>query len=271
MNNRMAHKNKWKCWLAGTAFVVFGSVANTVNAATQIDDFEAMAARNDFRQLDVDELGELRGRYVQGNNVLLFGMEMSTVWTSPSGDAFTTRANLQIDLSGAKPSVTFTPHVTVTPGDASQNHMVAGAGSNIFVVDHGTSNAKGVVQVIQAGGDGITAGNNFALNINHGGNFDSDKNNGQTARSHASGAQMSIQSGAGGLSMSIHVPGQGEVTQGIYAGRGLHQSIQLTGSGLNVHNEARMQVQMNREMRSAASTRELRSSLHSIRALERTF
>jgi len=270
MNNNR-NRMQWKQLAAGSALVLLAGLSGVADAAPQIDDFESTALRNDFRPLAAEELAELRGRYVQGNNVLLFGMEMSTVWTSPSGDAFTTRANLQIDLSGAKPSVTFTPHVTVNPGDASQNHVATGVNSTTLVVDNGTSNAKGVVQVIQAGGDYNSAGNDFQLNINHGGGFGSTENNGQTALSHASGAQMSIQSGAGGLSMSIHVPGQGEVTQGIYAGRGLHQSIQLTGSGLNVHNEARMQVQMNREMRSAASTRELRSSLHSIRALERTF
>src|SRR5690554_803585 len=270
MNNRMAHKNKWKCWLAGTAFVVFGSVANTVNAATQIDDFEAMAARNDFRQLDVDELGELRGRYVQGNSVLLFGMEMSTVWKSPTGD-FETRANLQIDLSGAKPSVTFTPHVTATTDEAYQNHLASGANSHTLVMDRGTRNARGVVQVIQAGGDHNSAGNDFQLSINHGGGFGSTENNGETALNPASGVQLSVQSGANGLGMRIHVPGQNEVTQGIYAGRGMHQSVQLTGNQLAVRNMAQMQVQMGRDMRRSAPTRELRSALRTMRALERSF
>ena len=269
MNNNRNRK-QWKQLAAGSALVLLGGLGGVAGAAPQIDDFEATVARNDFRQLDGDELDQLRGRYVQGNNVLLFGMEMSTVWKSPAGD-FETRANLQIDLSGAKPSVTFTPHVTATTDEAYQSHLASSADSHALVVDHGTGNARGVVQVIQAGGDYNSAGNDFQLSINPGRGFGSTENNGETALNPASGVQLSVQSGTNGLGMRIHVPGQGEVSQGIYAGRGLHQSVQLTGSQLEVHNMTRMQMQMSEGVRNSAPTGELRRALQSMRALERSF
>src|SRR5690554_4607514 len=125
MNNNR-NRMQWKQLAAGSALVLLGGINGAVGAAPQIDDFESTALRNDFRPLAAEELAELRGRYVQGNNVLLFGMEMSTVWNSPSGN-FETRANLQVDLSGAKPSVTFTPYITADPtGDSSQDYVAAG-------------------------------------------------------------------------------------------------------------------------------------------------
>src|SRR5690554_1215467 len=129
MNNNR-NRMQWKQLAAGSALVLLGGINGAVDAAPQIDDFESTALRNDFRPLAAEELAELRGRYVQGNSVLLFGMEMSTVWKSPSGDTFTTSANLQVDLSGATPNVTLIPHVTAVSDDAYQNHIATGGGSS---------------------------------------------------------------------------------------------------------------------------------------------
>ena len=270
MNNCISHKH---CKLIGKTLICVTAGAATLSmasAATLPGDLEAMAEQRNFRHLDDDELAGIRGRYVQGNNVLLFGMEMSTVWTSPSGQVFETRADLQVDLSGSSPMVTFSPHITATTDDAYQSHTNA-TGQQAFVVDSGTGNAAGVVQVVQSGGDFNVAGNDFQLDINHGSIGQARAGNGETSLSGDAGVQMSIQGGARGLGMRISVPGQGDVTQGVYSGRGLHQSVQLTGSHQQVQNMTRMQVQMDQNIGGNVPAGDLRRALESTRNLERSF
>ncbi|EWH02192.1 hypothetical protein [Halomonas sp. BC04] len=271
MNNSNSHKH-WK--LIGTTllFVTAGAATfSMATAATLPDDLEATAEQRNFRHLDDHELAGIRGRYVQGNKVLLFGMEMSTVWTSPSGQVFETRADLQVDLSGSSPMVTFSPHITATTDEAYQSHSNA-TGQRAFVVDSGTGNATGVVQVVQSGGDFNVAGNDFQLDINHGSIGQARAGNGGISLSgDSSGVQMSIEGGARGLGMRISVPGQGDVAQGVYAGRGLHQSVQLMGNHQEVHNMTRMQIQMDQGIGSTVPAGDLRRALESTRNLERSF
>lgn len=253
---------KLLCVSAGAATV------GTASAATLPDQLESTAEQRSFRELADSELAGVRGRYAQGNEVLLFGMEMATVWTSPTGEVFATRADLQVDLAGASPTVSFTPHITATSDEAYQRHTTA-ADHQAVVVDSGSRNAEGVVQVVQAGGDFNRAGNEFQLDIDQGGASAPPTGNGETQLTSASGVQMSVQGGVNGLGMQISMPGQGEVTQGVYAGRGLHQSVQLTGSHQQVHNMTRMQVQMNRDVGGTAASGELRRALQSTRSLGR--
>ncbi|MCE8044509.1 MAG: hypothetical protein ABN479_12775 [Billgrantia sp.] len=253
------------------SLIVVGIVTGeAVSAAGLSVEFESQAEQRQFRQLDASELADIRGRYVQGNSVVLFGMEMSTVWQSPTGEVFETRADLQVDLSGAAPAVTFTPHVTATTGDVYQEYIDA-SGHQAVVIDSGSGNATGVVQVVQSGGDFNVAGNDFQLDINHGDVGQAGIGNGESQLTSDSGVQMSVQGGASGLGMSIVMPGQGEVTQGIHAGRGVHQSVSLTGSHQEVHNLARMQIQMDRNMGANVPTGDLRRALESTRNLERGF
>lgn len=235
-------------------------------AATLPDQLESTAEKHGFRQLADSELAGIRGRFAQGNSVLLFGMEMSTVWTMPTGEVFQTRADLQVDLSGAAPTVSFSPHITVTSDDAYQGVMAA-SGHQANVVDSGSRNANGVVQVVQAGGDFNLAGNDFRLDIDQGGNRAPAQGNGETQLTGDSGARMAVQGGSNGLGMQISVPGQGAVTQGVYAGRGVHQSIQLTGSHQQVHNMTSMQIQMSRDIQGSSPSGELRRALQSTRDL----
>jgi hypothetical protein len=268
MTDRIARR-QWTYFATASA-LLFGGLVTAANAATHIDDFESSAVRNDFRQLDASELGELHGRYVEGNQVLLFGMEMSTVWQSPTGEVFEARADLQVDLSGASPAVSFTPHITATSDEAYQE-LAASSDRQVSVIDSGTGNVSGVVQVVQSGGDFNVAGNDFQLDINYGSRRQAQTGNGETSLASESGAQVSIQGGANGLGMSIAMPGQGEAAQGIRSGRGLHQSVQLTGSHQEVHNMTRMQVQMDQDIGGNVPTGDLRRALESTRNLERSF
>ncbi|MGQ4877921.1 hypothetical protein ACOJCM_05030 [Billgrantia sp. LNSP4103-1] len=254
--------------LAVVMLVVAGNgiTVPVADATGPSPDLEATAESRDFRHLDPRELDAIRGRYVDGNSVLLFGMEMSTVWKTPGGDTLETRAGLEVDLVGAAPSVSFTPHVMATNGEAYEQ-LVAADGNQAAVVDAGTGNATGVVQVVQSGGDFNTAGNDFQLDINNGITQRTAAGNGRTELVGEAGASMSIQHGAGGLGMRIAMPGEGEVRQAMQPGKGLHQSVQLTGSRHDVRNLTRMQIQMDRDLGGKVSSGNLRRALDSTRGL----
>ncbi|WP_162623118.1 hypothetical protein [Billgrantia lactosivorans] len=246
------------------------AIGDAAGAAGMSTEFEAEAEQRQFRQLDANELADIRGRYVQGNSVLLFGMEMSTVWQTPTGEVFEARADLQVDLSGSDPAVSFTPHISATTDEAYQEYAAANRDQAV-VIDSGSRNATGVVQVVQSGGDFNVAGNDFQLDINHGGMAPAGVGNGESELTSDSGARLSIQGQASGLGMSIVMPGEGEVSQGVDSGRGLHQSVRLTGSHQEVHNMARMQIEMDRNTGGNSPTGELRRALESTRNLERSF
>lgn len=252
----------------GLALLLSGLMSGSVMAASVLPQFEQAAEDRDFRLLDDQDLAGIRGRFASGNQVLLFGMEMSTVWQSPSGEHFQARADLQVDLTGSSPVAKFTPHITAVSSDAYQQ-LTTSTGGNAAIVDLGTGNARGVVQVVQAGGNYNAAGNDFQLNINSGYFPGNASGNGLQELSTESGAVLSIHGNSGGLGMRISVPGQGEVRQGVISGKGLHQAIRLEGSHQNVHNLTRMQVQLNQQQDSSISTGGLRRAVESAQGLDR--
>jgi hypothetical protein len=268
MDNQKARKVLRYCFASLSLVIASGYLMQQAVAENLPSRLEATAERESFRQLEEGELDSIRGRYVAGNSVLLFGMEMSTVWKSPSGEMIEARGDLAVDLSGATPSVSFTPHITATSGEAYAK-IASANGNEAVVVNDGTGNATGVVQLVQSGGDFNTASNNFQFDVNTGVAGTEAGGNGENSLFSATGTAVSIQHGVDGLGMSIVMPGEGEVRQGVYAGQGLHQSVQLTGSHHEVHNLTRMQVQMNQELGSKVTDGQLRRALEAARGLER--
>jgi hypothetical protein len=254
MDNQKARKVLRYCFASLSLVIASGYLMQQAVAENLPSRLEATAERESFRQLE--------------EGVLLFGMEMSTVWKSPSGEMIEARGDLAVDLSGATPSVSFTPHITATSGEAYAK-IASANGNEAVVVNDGTGNATGVVQLVQSGGDFNTASNNFQFDVNTGVAGTEAGGNGENSLFSATGTAVSIQHGVDGLGMSIVMPGEGEVRQGVYAGQGLHQSVQLTGSHHEVHNLTRMQVQMNQELGSKVTDGQLRRALEAARGLER--
>lgn len=265
MDNPNARKRYMNCFTSLLIAIASGVPAQLAAADSLPSRLEATAEKENFRHLENGELDAIRGRYVEGNSVLLFGMEMSTVWKSPAGELIEARGNLTVDLGGATPSVSFTPHVTATSDEAYEQMASA---NEAVVIDSGTGNATGVVQLMQSGGDFNTAGNDFQLDVNTGSLGDAASGNGRTDLTSDSGTAVAIQQGAGGLSMSVVMPGEGALRQGIYPGKGLQQSVQLTGSHHEVHNLTRMQVEMSRDSGNKVAGGQLRRALESARGVK---
>ncbi|MBA2777866.1 hypothetical protein [Billgrantia kenyensis] len=241
-------------------------------AASALPQFEQAAESRDFRLLDKQDLAGIRGRFVSGNKVMLFGMRMTTEWSSGYQDFSSdyrdfeayASVDLQVDLSRSSPVVTFTPNLTVR-----DNREQRPSGSGTAIVDAGTGNARGVVQVVQAAGDDNSVVNDFQLDINNGYSIGTAPDHGPRELSTDSGAVLSIHGNSGGLGMRISVPGQGEVSQGVVSGKGLHQAVRLEGSRQEVINRTEMHVQLNQQQARSISAGGLRRAVESAKGLDR--
>ncbi len=240
-----------------------GLMAGSVQA--EVSDFANFSGE---RQLSDAELAQLRGRFVDKGQVMFFGVQMSSEWHTSAGERLRAGGTLRGDLSGASPTVSFEPHLTVgnstsLPGTSSGNGAV--------VRDAGTANARGVVQSIQAGGSFNAAANDLQIDILEAAGRDvpadgTGANNMQ--RRLPSGTRMAVRSGARGVGINLQVPGMGSVSQAIVPSRGLRQSIQLTSDAQQVRNLTRLQLYMG-DRGANAGMPGLRSAVESARGLRR--
>lgn len=264
-------KHEWKrrCWQGGltamTAIAAGGLLAAPA-AQAEMTDF---AAFDNARQLNDDELDQLRGRFVDKGKILYFGVQMSSEWRTSAGEHLLAGGTLHGDLSGQQPVVSFEPYLNVkASGEAT---AVARAGNGASVSDAGTGNARGVVQTIQAGGDFNTAANDLQIDM-----MDASHPRGPLGQPGASslnrhlpsGTRVAIQHGAQGVGVDLEVPDLGRVQQGIVAGHGLRQSIQLTSDFQQVQNVTRLQLYMDQQSTNRGSLG-LRGAMDSARQLNR--
>ncbi|SER54714.1 hypothetical protein SAMN04487958_101519 [Vreelandella subterranea] len=250
--------------LIGVSVMLTGIPA--VQAATVATDFSDPTFKSG-RQLSDSELAQLRGKAVNSREVLFFGVEMSTSWKTSLGEDIHARANLGINMASGRPSPTFSSHITSTTPEeyAAYQQSVADSSS---VNGMGLSNGRGIVQLVQAGGDFNTANNAFWVDVGGGTGRDSSQPaNGKTELSQG-GALVKVGRQAGGIGMTMTVPGAGVVSQDISPGRGLHQAIQLTSDHQQISNMTRLSVQLGNVSESGIN-RNLKNVLKSVRALDR--
>ncbi|MFB9867794.1 hypothetical protein [Vreelandella sulfidaeris] len=219
------------------------------------------------RQLGDHELSQLRGKAVNSREVLFFGVEMSTRWQTSAGEDILARADLGIDLSGAQPSSRFSTHITATtPAEYAAYQQAMGNVSP--VLDAGSANAGGVVQLVQAGGDFNRANNAFWIDVG----AENVKSpippaNNKLTENTLGGAQVEIISSASGVGMTLSVPGMGVVNQEVRANQGLHQSIQLISDHQQVSNLTRLNIQLGNGAGNVVNN-EFKHLLKSVRSLE---
>ncbi|WP_259054588.1 hypothetical protein [Methylohalomonas lacus] len=211
----------------------------------------------------------MRGRFIDGNKILYFGIQMTSEWRTAAGESLQAGAIMYADMSGKVPNVRFEPHITAANGDGntpSQQNF-----GNNQVQNQGTENASGVVQTIQAGGDHNSASNDFFIEIDsrsRGNALPGNTGNGMSNLTTLSGARLSVSSGNGGLGVSIDVPGQGRINQQILSRQGLHQSVQLNSNLQQIRNVTRLQLGIDRQA-SAGMDGQMRRAIETARGLNR--
>ncbi|OBA00540.1 hypothetical protein [Halomonas sp. G11] len=236
-----------------------------VQAATVSTDFNDPTYQQG-RQLTDHELTQLRGKAVNNREVLFFGVEMSMNWKTSLGEDIHARANLGIDMAGGRPSPTFSSHITSTTPEEYAAYQQAM--NNTSLPGTGLSNGRGVVQLVQAGGDFNTANNAFWVDVGQGaGRNSTQPANGETELAQG-GALVKVGRQAGGIGMTMTVPGAGVASQDISPGRGLHQSIRLISDHQQISNMTRLNVQLGK-VSDAGINRDFKSLLKSVSSLER--
>ncbi|WP_275286385.1 hypothetical protein [Halomonas elongata] len=231
----------WRAVALATPLLVAmwqGGIPSALAATSSFESF------SEGRQLSDQELGTMRGRFVDRGRLMYFGVQMSSEWRTAAGEHIRAKAGVMGDLSGSTPRVSFEPVISVVDGAG----LAAAMGNGAVVVDGGTPNARGVVQSIQAGGDFNTAANELQIDI-----LDATGTSVPTAstsssrveRHLTSGTRVSVSSSGNDFSVDMKVPGVGHVSQAILPGQGLHQRIQLSSNLQRVHNLTRLQLYMN--------------------------
>lgn len=119
------------------------------------------------------ELADMRGRYVVGDNtVLWFGVQMVSTWQTNNGQILQSALSLGLNFSknANEPQVTFVPTVTITtlsnalPSPSTPSHISRSIQSG------GVANVGGLTQSVQIAGDRNAASNVTSLTIQNNGN-----------------------------------------------------------------------------------------------------
>lgn len=242
------------------------SVPSMGLAAVEATDFDA-PLYHDARMLSDDELAGQRGKFVNSREVLFFGVEMSTKWMTAAGETLHAQADLGIDLDGARPVTRFSTNITATTQEAYSAQQASGA-SATPIVDAGSGNGRGIVQVVQAGGDFNSANNEFWIDVGRNVDRNVANGNGASQLTSGSGSEIAISRSAGGLGMSMSVPGAGQVRQEILSKYGLRQSVQLGSDHQSIQNVTRLRVQIG-QISNNATGQDMKRMLDATRSLNR--
>ena len=262
--------------VAAAVVMACGLLTPTVHA--MID--EDLYAFNDEIELTDEELGSLRGRYIGGNQITYFGVEMYTQVTNASGQITTAGLSFSTDISatGIRPTVTIYHSSSAGDGTSSASGNVASINSA------GVNNINGVSQSIQVAGDLNTASNDLGIDISSSpGNPDSlFANIGGTRLSLDGPGAQSIIGDAGttttfslnktGFGYTVVLPGDIEVSQNVRNGalnqaNGISQQVQISSSQYQVNNVTNI-VARQQQAVNGLQRPEIGTALSSLRGLQ---
>lgn len=209
-------------------------------ASLLLGSFEAQAS-NPFQPIELSdaELAQLRGRYILPNNIISFGVTMSTLWQNSAGQVIGAQINLNIS-GQSQPNLTITSiQQNVASGSTSSGNsgqVIGGAGLDAV---------NGIVQSVRAAGDLNVGRNDLRINLSHSGNATPAQGDAWQAGGYEFGnavGTVSIQALNGGLRIALQASdGQGFAQQQI-GGGSLAQHANISGSLNQVRNLAALDV-----------------------------
>ena len=187
------------------------------------------------------ELGLMRGRFVAGDNqVLWFGVSMISSWQTSSGQLLQGRLDIGFDFSDGQPVLSFSPNVVLTDEHAP---MPVPSGQR-SVESAGLQNVAGLVQGVQVAGDGNAASNVTSLSLRDGdapgARTPAGLSQGSLDR-HSGPASARVQFDRNGAGVKLEVAGHGTAEQWIRSGS-LGQSIRLLSDGQAVRNQLHLDM-----------------------------
>ena len=181
------------------------------------------------------ELDQMRGRFVTAGQVMYFGIEMISEWTSAAGDNVTAGLNLAMDFSTQQPQVSYRPTIHVLNNDSADPFANPNGAASIN--NQGLTGNTGLGQIIQVTGDSNSIRNGFTLSINTGGRLVTEGPDAQPTSVEGLTGEVYAETGA--LGLRINMPGHGEVRQ-IMGSTGIQQSAAVWGHA----NQIRSQINL---------------------------
>lgn len=201
----------------------------------------ARAPGSGLQEIPDAELGLMRGRFAVGDNrVLWFGVSMISNWQTQGGQLLQGRLDIGFDLRDGAPTVSFTPHVTITDEQAP----MPVPGGQRSVDGAGLANVSGLVQSVQVAGDRNAASNLTSLTLREGDVPDAGAIGGGATgalASSAGAASASVRFDGNTAGVLLQVDGHGAAEQWIRAGS-MGQSIRLASDGQAVSNQLHLDL-----------------------------
>lgn len=238
----------------------------TVMAGTAIHEENRLKI---YREVGDVALDSMRGRFVSGNQIMFFGVEMYTEWKTSLGDTYMAALNIGIDRSSGfvRPTVTLVTRTgTTSEGGATSAN---GAANTNQISSGGFEQVKGVGQVIQVTGNYNGISNAIGVDIGTERPQIYDANSAGTGNSQSfdstSGATTSTYVMNNNAGVSVVVPGQGMASQSIRDMIGLQQKAQVYGDLNLVNNRLNLSIQLQSMIRQPTVT--LDAALQNMRGL----
>ena len=178
-----------------------------------------------FAYLSDQAMDEVRGKFIEGNQITSFGIQMSTTWQDGNHQWQGVAANLQGTPGYAPVLTTYQlKNSQVTPGSPTETA--------------GMASINGVAQVNQISGTGNSSGNTAAVVVR----FDDQKlqsPQGNWVTSKGDGVTMSNNQ----LRVDVNLAGRGSASQRMGDGQ-IGQFSRIAGNGIAVQNNMVIQVNM---------------------------
>ncbi|MEJ2060325.1 MAG: hypothetical protein P8Y64_07540 [Gammaproteobacteria bacterium] len=213
-------------------------------------------------------LAQMRGKFVSGGQIVYFGVEMITQFTTGHGGSY--RGGLYVGIHRGFNA--FRPTMTVlSKAEANDGGAPSGSGGSGNIQSGGLGQVRGVSQSVQVTGDANAAANNVSMNV-------SDNNGGQTGPSGSGWKSGTTQAGTGGghvatqvssgsAGVTVTVPGQGVARQNVINALGLQQQLQLSGNLNQVMNQMNLDVRVQAATAQMIAREGINNALASLRNL----
>ncbi|WP_454255433.1 hypothetical protein [Pseudomonas sp. Marseille-Q8238] len=189
-------------------------------------------------ELTDPELAQLRGRYVLPNQIISFGVTMSTFWQNSAGQVIGAQVALNIDGQSQ-------PNLTVTPIQQAIGNGSVTIGNGQVIGGAGLDAVQGIAQSVRTAGDLNSGLNDLSITITRNGSANAPASGeawtGSYSDSNGAGS-VNISSVNGGMRVALTANnGQGFAQQQIASG-GIAQQADISGSLNAVQNLAALNV-----------------------------
>lgn len=222
-----------------------------------------------YKEVSDVALDAMRGRFISGNHIMFFGVEMYTEWKTSLGDTHMASLNIGIDRSVGLVRPTVTLVTRTGSSSAGSTTPTANGASSTQISSGGFDQVKGVGQVIQVTGNYNGISNAIGVDIGSerpqvyaAGNAGTGNSQSFDSTSGASTTTYVMNNNAG---VSVVVPGQGAASQSITDMIGLQQKAQVYGDLNQINNRLNLSIQLQSMTRQPSVT--LDAALQNIRGL----